>query len=154
MSVTQLLPQLIVPINLAIALTVAACLFFVFRRRKTAFLLVFVAGSWVFIWSLPATSMYFGGLLEQRYPYLEAVQAPTAQAIIVLGGHTGGNRHNWFEPLDNQRATSRVDRAAELYRAQRAPLIIVSGAAHDGGNSETRCMSLRCPHHGYSVTAI
>jgi len=154
MSVTQILPQLIVPINLAIALTVAACLFFVFRRRKTAFLLVFAAGSWVFVWSLPATSMYFGGLLEQRYPYIEADQAPNAQAIIVLGGHTGGNRHNWFEPLDTQRTTSRVDRAAELYRAQRAPLIIVSGAAHDGGTSEARGMALRLQQLGVPRHAI
>ncbi len=154
MSVTQILPQLIVPINLAIALTIAACLLFVFRRRKTAFLLVLIAASWVLAWSVPATSIYFGGLLEQRYPYLEATQNPDAQAIIVLGGHTGGNRHNWFEPLDRQRTTSRVDRAAELYHAHRAPLIIVSGAAHDGGTSEARGMALRLQQLGVPAHAI
>lgn len=154
MSVTQLLPQLIVPVNLAIALVIAACLFFVFRRRKTAALLVLIAAGWVFSWSLPATSLYFGGLLEQRYPYLEAPQAPKAQAIIVLGGHTGGNRHNWFEPLDTHRTTSRVDRAAELYHAQRAPLIIVSGAAHDGGTSEARGMASRLQQLGVPKEAI
>lgn len=154
MSMMQLLPQLIVPVNLAIALIIAACVLFVFKRRKTAALLVFIAAGWVFTWSLPASSLYFGGLLEQRYPYLEPEHAPTAQAIIVLGGHTGGNRHNWFEPLDTERATSRVDRAAALYHAQRAPLIIVSGAALDGGTSEARGMAVRLQQLGVPKEAI
>ncbi|MGP1614967.1 MAG: YdcF family protein, partial [Pollutimonas bauzanensis] len=66
---------------------------------------------------------------------------PTAQAIVVLGGSTANNRLNWFEPYDSATATSRVDTAAILYKAQRAPLIVVSGAALEGKISEAQMMA-------------
>lgn len=154
MSVYQLLVQLVLPLNMAIALVIAGCVFFIFRRRKTALLLFIVSAAWVVLWSLPGTSLYFGGLLEQRYPYLVAEDNPKAQAIIVLGGHTAANRHNWFEALDHDRTTSRVDRAAELYHAGRAPQVIVSGAAFDGGTSEAQGMARRLQQLGVPIEAI
>lgn len=154
MSLPSVLAQLIVPINLAIALVIAACLFFVFRRRRSAAFLVFCAIAWVGIWSVPATSLYLGGILEQRYPHLTAAQTPSAQAIIVLGGHTAANRHNWFESVDPRRTKTRIERAAQLYHAQRAPLVIVSGAALDGGTSEAQGMAKRLRELGVPEQAI
>ncbi|HLS21253.1 MAG TPA: YdcF family protein [Paenalcaligenes sp.] len=154
MSVSSALAQLVVPVNLAIALVIAGCLFFIFRRRKSAFSLFLGAALWVLVWSLPATSLFLGGVLEQRYPHLPAEQNPTAQAIIVLGGHTAANRHNWFEPLDLLQSKSRVERAAQLYHAGRAPLIIVSGAALDGGTSEAQGMAKRLRELNVPAEAI
>lgn len=154
MSLSNLLAQLILPLNLGIFLVIIGSLFFILRRRKTAILLVFLAIFWVVIWSMPITSLHFGGRLEQRYPYLQAQQVPAAQAIIVLGGHTAENRHNWFEPFDPRHSMSRVERAAELYQAGRAPLIIVSGAAYDGGTSEAQGMARRLQQLGVPDKAI
>lgn len=154
MSLSNLLAQLILPLNLGITLVVIGSLLFVLRRRKTAALLVALAIFWVVAWSMPITSLQFGGWLEQRYAYLPAQQVPKAQAIIVLGGHTAENRHNWFETLDPRYSMSRVERAAELYQANRAPMVIVSGAAYDGGTSEAQGMARRLQQLGVPAQAI
>lgn len=154
MNLSNVLAQLIVPINLAIALLVAASICFFLRRRKFATFLLAFAFTWVFSWSLPATSLFFGSLLELRFHYLPADRNPEAEAIIVLGGHTAANRHNWFEPLDPKLAFSRVERAAELYHAKKAPIVIVSGAALDGGTSEAQGMARRLKQLNVPATAI
>ena len=72
-------------------------------------------------WSLPATSLWLGGALESRYPHLPPADSPTADAIVVLGGNTANGRANWFLPYDKETAVVRVDTAAQLYLAGRAP---------------------------------
>ncbi|MGG4775817.1 YdcF family protein [Alcaligenaceae bacterium 429] len=141
MNLTSWLPQLVIPINLAGALVVIALLFFLIRWRKLAALLTLTAVAWVVGWSLPGVTLWAGGYLEQRYPHQALEKIPDAQAIIVLGGHTANNRKNWFEELDTNNTLSRVDYAAALYAAGKAPQIIVSGAAFDGGMSEAQMMA-------------
>src|SRR5690606_24922094 len=70
-----------------------------------------------------------GGPLAHLHPYRPPDQLPTAEAIVVLGGSTANNRLNWFESLDKTNTVTRVDTAARLYHAGRAPVVIVSGAA-------------------------
>ncbi len=141
MNLTSWLPQLVIPINLAGALLVVAFLFFLIRWRKFAALLTLLAVTWVVGWSLPGVSLWAGGYLEQRYPHISIDRIPDAQAIIVLGGNTANNRTNWFEELDPNNTLSRVDYAASLYSAGKAPQVIVSGAALDGGMSEAQMMA-------------
>lgn len=141
MNLTSWLPQLVIPINLAGTLLVIALLFFLIRWRKLAALLALTAMAWVVGWSLPGVSVWAGGYLEQRYPHQPIEKIPHAEAIIVLGGHTANNRQNWFEELENTQKQTRVDYAATLYAAGKAPQIIVSGAALDGGMSEAQMMA-------------
>src|SRR5690606_37282238 len=77
----------------------------------------------------------------QRYPYHLPDELPVAEAIVVLGGSTGSNRPNWFEPYDRRSTVTRVDTAAALYHAGRAPRVIVSVAALDGTVSEAQIMA-------------
>src|SRR5690606_136065 len=154
MSISTLLTQLVIPLNLGVALVLLATLFFIFRFRRSAACLCFVAAGWVGAWSLPITSIWAGGHLEQRYPYLEASVSPSAESIIVLGGHTANNRKNWFEELDASGTRSRVERAADLYAAGKAPQIMVSGAALDGGFSEARMMARTLESLGVPNSAI
>lgn len=141
MSLSNLLTNLVIPLNLGIALLVMAVLLFMVRRRRLAALLAAGALSWVLFWSLPASSLWAGGHLEQLYPYHPPDELPQAQAIVVLGGSTANNRPNWFEPLDRNSTISRVDTAAELFHAGRAPVIVVSGAALEGTVSEAQIMA-------------
>src|SRR5690606_36066803 len=96
---------------------------------------------WALFWSLPASSLWAGGRLEQLYPYQMPTSLPTAQAIVVLGGSTANSRHNWFEPYDSATASPRIDTADILYKEHRAPLIVVSGAALEGSVSEAKIMA-------------
>src|SRR5690606_26825768 len=122
--------------------------------RKTALTTAILGVAWSVLWSIPATSLLIGGSLEQRYPYHPPEQLPPAQAIVVLGGNTANNRDNWFEPYDSLTARSRVDAAAALYHADKAPVVIVSGAALEGNVSEARIMSSALRQHQVPEQAI
>ncbi|HUH40973.1 MAG TPA: YdcF family protein [Castellaniella sp.] len=154
MNPYSLLANLIVPLNLAVTLLLLAAILFMVRWRKTSGLLTVGAIGWVLFWSLPTTSLWAGGLLEQRYPHRAADQQPVAEAIVVLGGNTANGRDNWFEPYDPANVTPRTETALKLYEAGRAPLIIVSGAALDGGQSEAHMMAMALRNSGVPSWAI
>ncbi len=154
MSLTVFFANLIIPLNLSITLLVVAVVLFLARWRKSASLLAALATGWVVFWSLPTTSLWAGGLLEQRYPYETAAELPTAPAMVVLGGNTLGGRRNWFEPYNSRTAILRTDTASLLYEAGRAPLIIVSGAALDGRRSEASVMASALERRGVPPSAI
>jgi len=82
-----------------------------------------------------------GGRLESRYPYGPPESLARADYIVVLGGNTQANRANWFEPYNRATATDRIDRAAALYFAGKAPKILVSGGAYEGRVSEAQGMA-------------
>ena len=89
---------------------------------------VVVAVAWLWLWSMPATSERLRYALESRYPNVPADQAPTADAILVLGGAFRGDVA-WPYP----HAGRNIDRywhGARLFHAGRAPLIVLSGGRH------------------------
>lgn len=154
MSLSNLLTALIIPLNLGIALWVLGMLLLILRRRRLAALLAACGLGWVLFWSMPATTLWAGGHLEQLHPYRPPDALPRAQAIVVLGGNTANNRTNWFDAYDKANTVSRVDTAARLYHAQRAPVVIVSGAALDGGVSESQIMANALYQQGVPEDAV
>ncbi|WP_322997376.1 YdcF family protein [Castellaniella sp.] len=154
MSLSEFLANLVIPLNLSITLLLVAVILFITRWRKTAAILTLSALAWVVFWSLPTSSLWAGGLLEQRYPYTAPADLPTTQAIVVLGGNTANSRQNWFEEYDRQSTIPRTETAAKLYAAGRAPLIVVSGAALDGGASEASMMAQALERDGVPANAI
>src|SRR5690606_2944884 len=154
MALSEFLTSLVIPLNLGIALLVVGVFFFLWRCRRSALFFGATGIAWVLFWSLPATTLWAGGNLEQLYPYRPPDQIPKAEAIVVLGGSTASNRVNWFEPYDKSNTLSRVDTAARLYHAERAPVVIVSGAALEGSVSEARIMANALLQQGVPETAI
>ncbi|HET8598672.1 MAG TPA: YdcF family protein [Castellaniella sp.] len=154
MTVSEFLTNLVIPLNLSITLLLLAVILFIARWRKTATITAAAALAWAVFWSLPTSSLWAGGLLEQRYPYEPPTAMPTAQAIVVLGGNTANGRRNWFENYQPDTAVLRTDTAARLYAAGRAPLVVVSGAALDGGVSEARMMASALERDGVPSQAI
>lgn len=154
MSLSSFLTNLVIPLNLGIALLVLGVLLFILRQRRLAALLAACGLAWVVFWSMPATSLWAGGHLEQLYPYHPPDKLPNADAIVVLGGSTANNRPNWFQAYDRSTTVARVDTAARLYHAGRAPHVIVSGAALEGNVSEAQIMSNALRQHGVPAAAI
>lgn len=154
MVLSSFLTHLVIPLNLGIALLVLGVLMYIVRRRRIAVLIAGCGMAWVIFWSLPASSLWAGGRLEQLYPYRPPEVLPAAEAIVVLGGSTASNRPNWFEPYDRNATVSRVDTAARLYHAGRAPLVIVSGAALDGSVAESQIMANALRQQGVPDDAI
>ncbi|HLR78765.1 MAG TPA: YdcF family protein [Burkholderiaceae bacterium] len=154
MDISSLLTSLVIPLNLCIAALVTGTVLFIARQRKIG---VFVAACgliWVVFWSLPASSLWAGGKLEQLYPHAAPDTLPQAQAIVVLGGHTANSRQNWFEPYDPDTASPRVHTAAVLYEHDRAPYIVLSGAALDGSISEAEMMARILTQRGIPASAL
>src|SRR3546814_18309718 len=87
MTFASFLTYLIVPLNLCVTCLVISVLFFIFRRRKTALVIAVAGLGWATFWSLPASSLWAGGRLEQLYPPVLPAKLPTTHAILVLGGH-------------------------------------------------------------------
>jgi uncharacterized SAM-binding protein YcdF (DUF218 family) len=145
---------LLYPPGLCLLVLALALVLSMFKRRVTAIVLSLVGLSWVFAWSLPATSLYFGGLLESQHPYRAAKELPRADVIVVFGGNTQANRANWFEPYNRATAIDRIDRAEALYLAGRAPRILLSGSALEGNVSEAQIVARLLRQRGIPDAAL
>ena len=135
-------------------LLVCAVLAALTLRKRIACGLMLLGLTWVLIWSLPITTLYLGGKLETRYPFRLPENIPSADVIVVLGGNIQANRENWFEPFNRATATDRVDWAAALYFAGRAPKILLSGAAYEGRVSEAQGMAKVLRQKGIPDSAL
>jgi uncharacterized SAM-binding protein YcdF (DUF218 family) len=124
------------------------------KQRAFAIFLSAVAICWVLAWSLPATTLFFGGLLESRHAYKDPKDLPRADVIVVFGGKTQANRSNWFEPFNRATAIDRIDRAEALYLAGRAPRILLSGSAREGKVSEAQIMARILRQRGIPDSAL
>ncbi|ASC62899.1 YdcF family protein [Achromobacter denitrificans] len=154
MPFSSYLANLIIPYNLCMTLVVIGLALGWFRLRKTGGVLIGTGLLWALFWSLPATSLWLGGALESRYPHLPPADSPTADAIVVLGGNTANGRANWFLPYDRDTAVVRVDTAAQLYLAGRAPKVLLSGGALEGDVSEARGMAYAIRQQGVPESAL
>jgi uncharacterized SAM-binding protein YcdF (DUF218 family) len=153
-TILGFLNGLLYPPNLSFLLLTIACVALFLRKRFFSVMLIGVAIIWIVMWSLPVTTLVAGGFLEDRYASLAAKDYPTADAIVVLGGHIQGNRSNWFTPYDKQMVRSRETLAAELFRAQRAPVIVLSGGALEGPIGDTNNMARNLVQNGIPERVI
>jgi len=131
----KLLTYAALPLGVALALLVLA--FLTGRRRWTL-----AAAALLCLSSLPAVGDRLIGVLEERYPRLEAHQCPPADAIVVLGGIVG----DWDEALriEWSDAVERYEWGVRLQQLGKAPLLILSGGALDRlGNRLTEGDAMR-----------
>ena len=133
---SKLLPLFFYPLGFACICSFLALILLWKRPRVAAFcialglfVLLFSSNAWIsrlMVYSLELQNIPSGEL-------------PTAQAIVVLGGAT----RSAYEPrktVDLSEAGDRVLYAAQLYREEKAPLIVVSGGRIDwqgGGTPES-----------------
>ncbi len=102
-------------------------------RRRAAVTVGALSALWLALWGTTAMTALVGAPLER--PYLDggrdpAVEdAPVCEAIVLLGGGMGGVA-GWRYP-NVCAAADRVWHAARLYRAGKAPLVVVSGFDED-----------------------
>ncbi len=122
----KLLTVFVLPLGAALVLGIVglALSFTRWRNLARAALAIVVVGLWIA--ATPLFSHWIAAKLEGRYPPRPVDDMPKADAIVVLGGYLG-------QPLpprvtsDLTDAADRVFEAARLYRAGKAPRIVVSG---------------------------
>jgi uncharacterized SAM-binding protein YcdF (DUF218 family) len=122
---SKLIPLFIYPLGFALVISMLA-MGILGLSTRLARLLLFVAVTVLWAASTPIVADFLGLTLERRYPPVAVADTPTADAIVVLGGAVEGPAPPRIT-LDLLDGADRVLHAARLYRAGKAPVILVSG---------------------------
>lgn len=124
---TKILSQIAYPLLASLLLAAWAGTLLWRNRRRSGGILLIVALGWLWLWSTPVFSDWIRASLERRYPPLPVAKLPAVDAIVVLGGAMEAAKPPERLYPDLNAAADRVWHAARLFRAGKAPLILVSG---------------------------
>lgn len=117
------------PVVLPLVAGVTGLLVFAFARGRARRVAAgLVAAAFALLWAVltPAFVCALGLPLERRYLALQRPEAlPSADAIVLLGGGIG--KRERMEYPDMADAADRIWHVARLYRAGKAPRVVVSG---------------------------
>jgi uncharacterized SAM-binding protein YcdF (DUF218 family) len=116
--------------------------FALFKRARTAWLLVSVAALWLAVWSTPWASHRARQSLESAFPPVPVAAVPAAPAIVLLGGGIAPPAMGFEYPNMNQ-AADRIWHAARLYRAGKAPLVVPSGGSGAMGEGTSEALAMQ-----------
>ena len=118
------------PFAIGMLLMVAGLVFACRRRRKTCIGLFVSAVAWLWFWSMPVVADMLGASLESEFGPVSVDVLPQADAIVLLGG--GMSSATNACPYPNLcAAADRAWHAARIFKAGKAPLIVVSGSGCD-----------------------
>jgi len=115
--------QMVKPNNLVLWSVVFGLIFILFRKRRVAIFFLVTALAIIIFASSPITGWFYGKINGAYLP--TAIQeSPRAQAIVVLAGDVSVP----IPPMvESQIKGNRLLHAARLYKAGKAPLLVVSG---------------------------
>jgi len=122
---SKILPVFVMPITVVMVLVLVAIL--LLRRGMTRSTIGVLLAAVVVLW-VAATPMVAGNLyrgLESRYPPIPMAQVPQADCIVLLGGVVSPPLKPRVD-VEFSEAIDRVYKAAQLFRAGKARLLIVT----------------------------
>ncbi len=144
------------PVGIVFELLFVALLLLWRKKRKSAAAFILLAMSVLWVSSMPVVASYLLGGLEQQYPGVPMSEVPVSECIVVLGGS--------LEPVlpprvdvDLRDSADRILKAADLYKAGKAPLIIVAAGNQPWsayGQTEAQATSELLVNWGVPATAI
>ena len=123
----KVLTQLAYPLNFSLCVALLALLLLGWRWRRMGLGLLVTALAWLWFWSTPVVAQALWLSLEERFHDLPVQKLRSADAVVLLGGSVRPAMPPRFAYPDLSSPVDRVWHAARLYRAGKAPLIIVSG---------------------------
>jgi uncharacterized SAM-binding protein YcdF (DUF218 family) len=122
----KLAAQLVLPLSAAVALMALAGVGLALRRGRSAALLLGAALALLWGSSSPPLAERLVSSLERSHPPVPLATLPKADAILLLGGGTRPALAPREFPEVSE-AGDRVLHAARLFRAGKAPIVVVSG---------------------------
>jgi uncharacterized SAM-binding protein YcdF (DUF218 family) len=139
LTASKLLALLIYPLSCSLLLCATALLLLFLKRVRGGAMLLGVAVGWLYLCSTGLFANYLMRSLEQDFPPQPLQAVHRADVIVVLGGATRGYAHQSVLPDLNQQA-DRLVYAAQLYKAGKAPILLLTGGVLEGSLSEARQM--------------
>ncbi|MES3001701.1 MAG: YdcF family protein [Pseudomonadota bacterium] len=124
------------PLTLVLALGLLAILFLARRKPRHAAVAGVAAFALLWVASLPVLAEYLIASIEEQYPARTSQAAPKADAILVLGGALSGASPPRRPVFSIGPSAGRVWQAAALYRAGKAPWVVISGGNQPGNEGE------------------
>ena len=140
--ISKLATLLISPLGTALVLGAVAVMLSLVRKPRAALVCGVAAILWVTVWSMPVVSHAVRASLEQQFPPIAADTLPAAPAMVVLGGGiTPASVDHALPGLSA--AADRVWHAARIFRAGKAPWVVLSGGADAAAHitSEAQAMA-------------
>jgi uncharacterized SAM-binding protein YcdF (DUF218 family) len=110
-----------------------------FHRIRATQVTLLLAVIWLYVCSTALFADFLMGTLEQDFRPRAMSVMGEADAIVVLGGAIRGDTHMGTLPDLNQQA-DRLVYAVALYKAGKAPLIVLSGGSHGDARPEAQLM--------------
>ncbi len=136
---TKLLPLFVYPLGISIILCFSGLHFLRAGNKRIAIFSILF--SIIVLWgsSTKVVAEYVLASLEGHYPPLTIEAMPSADAIVVLGGMTRGIvPGTGLTDLDD--GVDRLVHAARLFKAGKAPVIILSGGGAESYQPESEAM--------------
>ena len=150
---SKILSLLIYPLSLCLLLLLLALLLRGVGASGKANLLNVLATAWLYFCATAFGADMLSTPLEAAYPAFANEELPNADAIVVLGGAMTGESRFGIGGNFNQ-AADRLWRAADLYRAGKAPIIVLSGGTtFEGGVPGSRLMAEKLSSMGLTSAA-
>lgn len=135
----KLLSLLLYPLSQALLLGLLALLALHLRRVRTAFWALALGTAWLYLCSTALFADYLMGTLEDPFPPKALSATPQADVIVLLGGAIRGDVHMGTLG-DLSQSADRLVHAVALYKAGKAPRVLVTGGAAPGNRSEAEIM--------------
>lgn len=126
MTPLQLLRQLSFPVPQSYLIAGVGLALLLCRRYRIAMALILAAGTWLYLCSTPAFVSILRSGLELPYPALPASSYPVLDAIVVFGGDTIPTSGAVWQDDPLRMDQNRLGFALALYRAGRAPVMVLS----------------------------
>ena len=123
---SKLVPLFLYPLNLTLFLFLLAICSFIFHKKKLGTSLAFFGISVLLISSLPPVSNHLIRNLESKHAPFKAIDAPAADAILILGGAVALPQTPRVD-LELVGSSDRVRYASQLYKAHKAKKIVIAG---------------------------
>lgn len=122
-TLSKWLPQLLYPFSLSLLFLLLAFVLVLFGKRWKGATFVFLSLVILCVSASPVSRWLYSNH-EQKYPPIPIAESSSAGAIVVLGGDVGIPS----PPLaQSQLRGNRLLHAFRLYRAGKAPMIMISG---------------------------
>lgn len=119
------------------------------RRYRSALGLCLSGLLWVSLCATPAFAQWLQRGLTDRYPPVPAAHYPGAEAIVVLGGGAPMHFDGAADIDSDQVLATRAGFSLALFRAARAPRMLLSG-----GDEEAEAMARKLVRQGIPAAAL
>jgi uncharacterized SAM-binding protein YcdF (DUF218 family) len=138
-TATKFLSLLVYPLSLSLLLCLLALLFSRLRWERGSFYTLLLAVGWLYLCSTAQFANFLMGTLERGFVSRAMSVVEPADAIVLLGGGTRGDTHMGTLPDLNQHA-DRLVHAVALYKAGKAPVIVLTGGSFEDARPEAQQM--------------